>query len=146
MQTKLVLGKWMLFGGRIFAFSSSKLKVPSSKFLRVRTCTPPIVDTLPCSYKEMCDLSPTSISSPRRLQCTITAIKFAMHEEGTKSAASFPNIVADKDSSSFTVGSNSQTSSPTSQVAIARLIAVVGSVNVSDRKSWRPFKGIPNPV
>ena len=66
---------------------------------------------------------------------TPTAIWLAIVPEGTNSAASLPSSSAVRASRAFTVGSSPKTSSPTSASAIARRIAGVGFVTVSDRKS-----------
>src|SRR5476651_534639 len=54
---------------------------------------------------------------------------------GKKSAASFPSISATRASRRRTVGSPSSTSSPTSASAMARRMAGVGRVTVSERRS-----------
>src|SRR2546427_52199 len=61
-----------------------------------------------------------------------------MHPVGTNSAASLPKISAARFSSRLTVGSSPYTSSPTSASAMARRIAAVGRVTVSDRRSTKP--------
>jgi hypothetical protein len=58
-----------------------------------------------------------------------------MVPEGQKRAASIPNMVADKFSSSFMEGSSPNTSSPTLAFTIASIMAGVGFVTVSDLKS-----------
>ena len=78
---------------------------------------------------------PTIASLPRVSQWTNTEIRLPMVPVGTNNAASFPNILAPSSSSSVTVGSSRMTSSPTAQVAMARRIAAVGLVTVSERRS-----------
>src|SRR5215207_6169043 len=63
------------------------------------------------------------------------AIWLVMVPEGQNKAASIPNISAEKASSSFTVGSSPNTSSPTGARNMASSISFVGRVCVSDRKS-----------
>ena len=63
---------------------------------------------------------------------------------GTKSAASLPASAAQRRSSSITVGSSPNTSSPTTASAMARRMAGVGRVTVSLRRSttgWRVHGG-----
>src|SRR6056297_2942536 len=76
------------------------------------------------------------------------ASRLPMVPEGTKSAASLPNIEAARSSSSLTLGSSPATSSPTSARIMDSRIAGVGRVTVSDRKSRMgsmvaPFGGAP---
>src|SRR5713226_4575274 len=63
--------------------------------------------------------------------------------EETNRAASLPVRRAAVSSSRRTVGSSSQTSSPTSARAIASRIAGVGRVRVSDRRSTTSCMGLP---
>src|SRR5918993_1027300 len=58
-----------------------------------------------------------------------------MVPEGTYRAASWPRRSATAPSSRWMVGSSPQTSSPTSAVAMARRMAGVGLVKVSERRS-----------
>ncbi|KFM60888.1 hypothetical protein X975_00036, partial [Stegodyphus mimosarum] len=58
-----------------------------------------------------------------------------MVPDGTKRAASLPRRSATRHSSSRSVGSSLYTSSPTRASAMARLIAAVGFVTVSLRRS-----------
>ena len=60
-----------------------------------------------------------------------------MVPDATKRPASFPSRAAARSSSALTVGSSPKTSSPTSASAIARRIAGVGLVTVSERRSIR---------
>src|SRR4051794_9732070 len=61
-----------------------------------------------------------------------------MVPDGTNSAASWPISPATRSSSARIVGSSRYTSSPTSASAMARRIAAVGRVTVSDRRSTAP--------
>src|SRR2546425_650194 len=69
---------------------------------------------------------------------TFTAIWLPIVPVGTNSAASFPTRAAAISSSRRTVGSSLNTSSPTSASTMARRIAAVGRVTVSERRSTRP--------
>jgi hypothetical protein len=64
-----------------------------------------------------------------------TASTLAIDPVGVNSASSFPNRSATRCWSSTTVGSSPYTSSPTSAAAMARRIAEVGRVSVSERRS-----------
>src|SRR3990172_7027988 len=81
------------------------------------------------------------ISWPGRV-CESTDTRFPMVPEATKSPASFPVRSAASASRRWTVGSSSQTSSPTSAFAIASRIAGVGSVTVSERRSTTSCIGL----
>ena len=59
----------------------------------------------------------------------------------TKSPAAFPSRSAASASSRLTVGSSSQTSSPTGARAMASRISGVGSVSVSERRSTMSCTG-----
>ena len=76
----------------------------------------------------------TRISSPRPGWAR-TAAWFPIVPDGTYTAASLPSMRAVSASSSITVGSSPQTSSPTSASAMARRISGVGRVTVSERRS-----------
>src|SRR3990170_8625275 len=73
-------------------------------------------------------------SSPRA-QWVRTAARFPIVPDGTNKAASLPRRSAANAWSRLTVGSSPKTSSPTSARAIASLIAGVGWVTVSERRS-----------
>src|SRR5258705_7494427 len=62
--------------------------------------------------------------------------------EATKSPAALPSRSAASASSRLTVGSSSQTSSPTSARAMASRISGVGSVSVSERRSTMSCTGL----
>ena len=97
----------------------------------------------------MCASEPQMNSEPRTSQCTPTAIRLPIVPDGTNTAASFPNVAAISSSSLMIVGSSPKTSSPTSASAIARRIAGVGFVTVSDRMSMtsgHSCLGLPAPV
>src|SRR3990170_8707597 len=81
------------------------------------------------------------ISWPGRV-CESTDTRLPMVPEATKSPASFPVRSADSASRRWTVGSSSQTSSPTSAFAMASRIAGVGSVRVSERRSTTSCIGL----
>ena len=88
-------------------------------------------------------------SEPRTSQCTPTAIRLPIVPDGTNKADAFPNVSAIFSSSLITVGSSPKTSSPTSASAIARRIAGVGFVTVSDRMSitsGHSCLGLPAPI
>jgi hypothetical protein len=68
-------------------------------------------------------------------QWTRTAIWLAIVPVGTNSPASSPNNSAVRRSSSLTVGSSPNTSSPTAAAVIAASIPGVGLVTVSLRRS-----------
>ena len=74
-------------------------------------------------------------SEPLISQWTRTLMRFPIVPEGTKRAASFPMIFAISVSNRNAVGSFFNTSSSTSALAIAALIASVGFVTVSERRS-----------
>src|SRR2546422_4240305 len=76
-------------------------------------------------------------SWPGRVQ-TLTAIWLPIVPVGTNRAASFPVRAAAASSRRRTVGSSRNTSSPTSASAMARRMAAVGRVTVSDRRSISP--------
>ena len=77
-------------------------------------------------------------SSPARARGGPAATtRLAIVPEATNSPASLPSSSAARSSSALTVGSSPQTSSPTSAAAIARRIAAVGFVTVSERRSMR---------
>ena len=80
---------------------------------------------------------PMMSSDDRSLQCVMTPSRFPMVPDGTNSPAGFPNMDAQKFSSSITVGSSPKTSSPKSALTMAAFIAAVGCVTVSDRMSIR---------
>src|SRR5262245_36996515 len=67
--------------------------------------------------------------------CARTEVRLPWVPEDTNSAASFPVRRAACSSSRRTVGSSSQTSSPTSAWAMASRMTDVGTVRVSDRRS-----------
>src|SRR3990172_3740917 len=73
-------------------------------------------------------------SSPRA-QWLRTAARFPIVPDGTNKAASLPSRSAANACSRLTVGSSRKTSSPTSARAIASLMAGVGWVTVSERRS-----------
>src|SRR5580704_11770048 len=81
-------------------------------------------------------------SCPARV-CASTEIRLPCVPEETNRAASLPVRRAAVSSSRRTVGSSSQTSSPTSARAIASRMAWVGSVKVSDRRSTTSCMGLP---
>src|SRR5436189_6291942 len=71
------------------------------------------------------------------------ATSLAMTPEGIHSAASNPSVAATCRSRRRTVGSSPYTSSPTSASAMARRMAGVGRVTVSERRSTRAGGGTP---
>src|SRR2546426_7142423 len=90
----------------------------------------------------MCESRSSTTSWPARVWLT-TETTLPMVPEATKRPASFPSRSAAIDSSRLTVGSSSQTSSPTSARAMASRISGVGSVNVSDRRSTMSCTWLP---
>lgn len=88
----------------------------------------------PPSLRKMWERLPR-ITSSARPQCAPTQTRFPMVPVGTNRAASLPSSAAMRDSSSFTVGSSPNTSSPTSASAMARRMPSLGLVSVSDRRS-----------
>src|SRR2546426_3158727 len=72
-----------------------------------------------------------------------TETPFPIVPEATKRPASWPSRSAAIASSRLTVGSSSQTSSPTSARAMASRISGVGSVSVSDRRSTMSCTWLP---
>src|SRR5436309_3806523 len=80
-------------------------------------------------------LSLSRMTSSPRLVWAIRAQRLPMVPLGTNSAASLPTIDAARCCRRWTVGSSSQTSSPTSAAAMAFRIDSVGSVKVSLRSS-----------
>lgn len=82
----------------------------------------------------MWDWSPRMTSSPRP-QWLSRETRLAMVPLGTKTAPDFPMRSAAMASRRRTVGSSPKTSSPTAAAAIAALIAGVGWVRVSERRS-----------
>src|SRR6266850_516636 len=73
-----------------------------------------------------------------RWQWLISAARLDCVPEGKKSASSKPKISAARACSRFTVGSSPKTSSPSSASSIARRMAGVGRVTVSERRSTMP--------
>src|SRR3970040_79201 len=71
-----------------------------------------------------------------------TDTRFPMVPEATKVPASFPVRSASSASRRWTVGSSSQTSSPTSALDMASRMAGVGSVRVSERRSTTSCIGL----
>src|SRR6266540_5292511 len=82
------------------------------------------------------------ISCPGRVWVS-TETRLPWVPEETKSAASLPERRAASSSRLRTVGSSCQTSSPTSARAIASLMAGVGRVRVSERRSTMSCMGLP---
>ena len=82
----------------------------------------------------MCAVSSTTSSVPRSPRIS-SAIWFAIVAVGRYTASSWPSSSAPRRSSSRTVGSSRDCSSPTSAVAIAARIACDGRVWVSERRS-----------
>src|SRR5207245_490554 len=80
-------------------------------------------------------LSSSTITSSPGWVWARTAHRFPIEPLGTNRDASIPTILAASSWSRLTVGSSSQTSSPTSAAAIARRMESVGRVNVSLRSS-----------
>ena len=77
----------------------------------------------------------STITSPPRQSWAISAARLAMVPDGTNSASSLPVITQARRSSSATVGSSPRAASPSRAAAIAAIIAGVGRVTVSLRKS-----------
>src|SRR5713226_6720610 len=80
-------------------------------------------------------LSSSTITSSPGWVWVRTAHRFPIEPLGRNRDASIPTISAASSWSRLTVGSSSQTSSPTSAAAIARRMESVGRVNVSLRSS-----------
>src|SRR5438034_2120257 len=75
------------------------------------------------------------ITPSPRWQWLISAARFDCVPEGKKSASSKPKISAARACSRLTVGSSPKTSSPSSASSMARRMAGVGRVTVSERRS-----------
>src|SRR5437867_7096921 len=90
----------------------------------------------------MCESRSRTTSWPARVWLT-TETTFPIVPEATKRPASLPSRSAAIASSRLTVGSSSQTSSPTSARAMASRISGVGSVSVSDRRSTMSCTWLP---
>src|SRR5438105_587022 len=75
------------------------------------------------------------ITSSPRWQWLISAARFDCVPEGNSNAASKPNSSAARSCKRFTVGSSPKTSSPSGASIMARRIAGVGRVTVSERRS-----------
>src|SRR5438093_986163 len=88
----------------------------------------------------MCESRSSRTSWPVRVWLT-TETRLPMVPEATKSPAALPRRSAASASSRLTVGSSSQTSSPTSARAMASRISGVGSVSVSERRSTMSCTG-----
>src|SRR5919197_979749 len=82
----------------------------------------------------MCESRSRTTSWPARVWLT-TETRLPIVPDATKRPAALPSRSAAIASSRLTVGSSSQTSSPTSARAIASRISGVGSVRVSERRS-----------
>ena len=99
-------------------------------------CTPEFAAAAPNSCQTMCASSPTTTSSPGRVN-NLRPIWLAIVPLGTKIAASLPSSMAIRSCSAWTVGSSPYWSSPTGAFAIAARIGYDGSVTVSERRSIR---------
>src|SRR2546427_2364543 len=88
----------------------------------------------------MCESRSSTTSWPVRVWLT-TETRLPMVPEATKSPAALPRRSAASASSRLTVGSSSQTSSPTWAGAMASRISGVGSVSVSERRSTMSCTG-----
>src|SRR5438034_2155231 len=75
------------------------------------------------------------ITPSPRWQWLISAARLDCVPDGKKSASSKPKISAARACNRFTVGSSPKTSSPSSASSIARRMAGVGRVTVSERRS-----------
>src|SRR6266480_283792 len=93
----------------------------------------------------MCESRSRTISWPARVWLT-TETRLPIVPDATKRPASLPIRSAATASRRLTVGSSSQTSSPTSARAIASRISGVGSVSVSERRSTMSCKGAYPPL
>src|SRR5437879_5717135 len=82
----------------------------------------------------MCESRSRTTSWPVCVWLT-TEMRLPMVPDVTKSPAAFPSRSAASASSRLTVGSSSQTSSPTGARPMASRISGVGSVSVSERRS-----------
>src|SRR2546428_3043653 len=119
--------------GRITARTWSGRNRPSA-VSSGRSCRPAITDAPATSFWKMWLSTSRMTSSPgwvwlRRAQ------RLPIVPLGTKREASLPTICAARSWRRWMVGSSSQTSSPTSAVAIAARIDSVGNVKVSLRSS-----------
>lgn len=77
----------------------------------------------------------STITSPPRQSCAMTAARLAMVPDGTNNASSLPAIFAPRRSSSLTVGSSPLAEFPSRATAMAAIMSPVGKVTVSLRKS-----------
>src|SRR5213596_2570484 len=93
----------------------------------------------------MCESRSRTTSWPARVWLT-TETRLPIVPDATKRPASLPIRSAATASRRLTVGSSSQTSSPTSARAIALRISGVGSVSVSERRSTMSCKGAYPPL
>src|SRR5437879_4777418 len=93
------------------------------------------------SLLKICESRSRTTSWPVCVWLT-TEIRLPMVPEVTKSPAAFPSRSAASASSRLTVGTSSQTSSPTSARAMASRISGVGSVSVSERRSTMSCTGL----
>src|ERR1051325_7081695 len=138
-QTRPVWGRWM-FAGRSASRTCSGVRKPRAVFIaRVWTLAS---RALPATSElKMWQSASSTISWPGWV-CAHTETRLPWVPDVTKTAASLAMRSAAIASRRLTVGSSSQTSSPTSARAIASRIAGVGRVIVSERKSMMGCIGV----
>ena len=134
--TRPVIGSWGSLGSRNASTISAGSSVPSGHSRRARIDVPTIT-AWPAASSMIMWLSDAAIVSWPRARWPSWATRLPWVPDETNKPASLPSRSAARSSRAITVGSSPKTSSPTSALAIARRIASVGRVTVSERRSIR---------
>ena len=137
MTSRLVAAKCASPVPRHASRIASGSSVPSARGSSARNEAPTTTAWPPASQSAWCDPAAAMIWPPRGTWAS-TLTRLPIVPLATKRAASLPSSSAARSWRALTVGSSPKTSSPSSASAIARRMAGLGRVTVSDRRSMLP--------